>query len=197
MWDQYDSPRHAVGWAPSPLAQFRNCAIPRKKHSKFKDRFSWWNCFRKQIFVHATQVKSFFTRIMGTPELPVGKKTPYQGRNRCQGSFKCDFGHRWNSHHSWANYGQKCMKCIKERQPKKGGIISKGDARGVAFTYPWNQVRFLDAFSHLYTRVCPSVRPSVRHTRVETMQKCRFWPKELSVPARMHLMAVYPALLLE
>ena len=39
-----------------------------------------------------------------------------------------------------------------------------------------------------------SVRRSVRHTRVETMQKCRFWPILLSVPARTHLMAVYPAL---
>ena len=67
---------------------------------------------------------------------------------------------------------------------------------------------FLDALSHLYKRVCPSVRqsvcpsvrlllrrsihPSVRrsvgHTRVETMQKCRFRPKLLSVRARTHLM---------
>ena len=48
--------------------------------------------------------------------------------------------------------------------------------------------------------VGPSVRPSVRrsvgHTRVETTRKCRFWPKLLSVRARTHLMAVYPALFL-
>ena len=29
---------------------------------------------------------------------------------------------------------------------------------------------FLDAFSHLYKRVCPSVGWSVRHTRVEIMK---------------------------
>ena len=32
---------------------------------------------------------------------------------------------------------------------------------------PRSAVTFLDAFSHLYKRVRPSVRPSVRHTRVE------------------------------
>ena len=57
---------------------------------------------------------------------------------------------------------------------------------------------FLDAFLHLYNRVCPSVRslvrPSIGHTRVETMQACRFWPKLLSVRAKTHHMAVYPAL---
>ena len=36
--------------------------------------------------------------------------------------------------------------------------------------------------------VRPSVRLSVGHTRVETMQKCRFRPKLLSVPARTRLM---------
>ena len=48
---------------------------------------------------------------------------------------------------------------------------------------------FLDAFSHLYKRVCPSVGPSVRrsvrrsvgHTRVEIPQKCCFRPKLLAV----------------
>ena len=33
-----------------------------------------------------------------------------------------------------------------------------------------------------------SIHPSVHHTRVETMQKCRFWPKLLSVRSRTHLM---------
>ena len=32
-----------------------------------------------------------------------------------------------------------------------------------------------------------SVSRSIRHTRVETMQKCRFWPKLLSGRARTHL----------
>ena len=36
--------------------------------------------------------------------------------------------------------------------------------------------------------VRPSVSPSIGHTRVETMEKCRFWPKLLSVPARTHLL---------
>jgi len=48
--------------------------------------------------------------------------------------------------------------------------------------------RFLDAFSHLYMRVCPSVRPSVRGSVGPSVSI-----KE--VRARTHLMAVYPALL--
>ena len=32
-------------------------------------------------------------------------------------------------------------------------------------------VTFLDVFSYLYKRVCPFVRPSVRHTRVEFLRK--------------------------
>jgi len=60
--------------------------------------------------------------------------------------------------------------------------------------------RLLDAFSHLYKRVCPSVGPSVRpsvrpsirwsvgHTQVETLQNHRFWPNLPAVRARTHLM---------
>jgi len=55
---------------------------------------------------------------------------------------------------------------------------------------------FLDAFSHLYKRVCPSVGRSVgwsvgwsvRHARVETMQKSHFLLKLLPVQTRTHLM---------
>ena len=36
---------------------------------------------------------------------------------------------------------------------------------------------FLDAFSHLYKRVCPSVGPSVRHTRVEFRIFWLIWDK--------------------
>ena len=68
---------------------------------------------------------------------------------------------------------------------------------------------FLDAILHLYKRVCQSIRlsvrpsvrlslrPSVGHTQVVTMQKCCFWQKLLSVRARTHIMAVYPALFSE
>ena len=50
---------------------------------------------------------------------------------------------------------------------------------------------FLDAFSHLYMRVCPSVRPSVRPS-VGPSVGPSVSIKE--VRARTHLMAVYPAL---
>ena len=39
-----------------------------------------------------------------------------------------------------------------------------------ALILPHSLLGFLDAFSHLYKRVCPSVRRSVRHTRVEFLR---------------------------
>ncbi|XP_063541063.1 zinc finger CCHC domain-containing protein 24-like [Cydia strobilella] len=38
--------------------------------------------------------------------------TPYQGKKRCFGQFKCPTCNRtWVSSHSWANFGQNCTKC--------------------------------------------------------------------------------------
>ena len=60
---------------------------------------------------------------------------------------------------------------------------------GDLFTHYILLYTFLDAFSHLYKRVClsvhqyvrrsvsPSVRPSVGHKRVEIIKKCLFWAK--------------------
>ena len=53
-----------------------------------------------------------------------------------------------------------------------GGLILVGG--WVFFGWFIFDGRFLDAFTHLYKRVClsvgPSVRPSVRHTRVEFLR---------------------------
>jgi len=38
--------------------------------------------------------------------------TPYQGKKRCFGEFKCPKCKRkWKSGNSWANIGQDCVKC--------------------------------------------------------------------------------------
>lgn len=38
--------------------------------------------------------------------------TPYQGKKRCFGEFKCPRCNReWQSGYSWANTGQKCENC--------------------------------------------------------------------------------------
>jgi hypothetical protein len=47
------------------------------------------------------------TSIMAFP-----KETPYQGRHRAYGAFRCQRCNRtWNSSYSWANTGQQCMSC--------------------------------------------------------------------------------------
>ena len=39
-------------------------------------------------------------------------KTPYQGKNRCFGKFKCpNCNRQWQSGFSWANKGQECKNC--------------------------------------------------------------------------------------
>ncbi|CAH1110092.1 unnamed protein product [Psylliodes chrysocephalus] len=39
-------------------------------------------------------------------------KTPYQGKKRCFGHYKCpQCNKNWMSAYSWANMGQECMEC--------------------------------------------------------------------------------------
>ena len=75
------------------------------------------------------------------------KKTPYQGPSRCHGWFDCDFGHRWDSKTSWANYGQKCKTCVKNGQQKR---VTASQAFMIPYTYPHTQVIFLFVFCSLF-----------------------------------------------
>lgn len=46
--------------------------------------------------------------------------TPYQGKKRCYGLFKCTKCHRkWISCNSWANRSQSCIKCKIDVYPYK------------------------------------------------------------------------------
>ena len=54
------------------------------------------------------------------------KKTPYQGKRRCFGEFRCPkCNRRWQSANSWANSGQKCQSCNGE------------------YVYPYKQTRLM------------------------------------------------------
>ena len=58
------------------------------------------------------------------------KKTPYQGRNRTYGEFKCpQCGKKWESGNSWANMGQKCKSCENNKYvyPYKQTPLQKSD----------------------------------------------------------------------
>ena len=61
------------------------------------------------------------------------------------------------------NWGEKGRKMLRHR-------MRSGADEGPTYERADGRTRFLDAFSHLYERVCLSVRPSVRHTRVEFMR---------------------------
>ncbi|XP_061430265.1 zinc finger CCHC domain-containing protein 24 [Lethenteron reissneri] len=55
--------------------------------------------------------------------------TPYQGKNRCFGTFQCPQCKRtWMSASSWANTGQKCEKCIINVYPYKQEPLNTPDS---------------------------------------------------------------------
>ncbi|XP_075986850.1 zinc finger CCHC domain-containing protein 24-like isoform X2 [Anticarsia gemmatalis] len=46
--------------------------------------------------------------------------TPYKGKRRCFGEYRCDKCNRsWMSANSWANFGQKCTNCNINVMPHK------------------------------------------------------------------------------
>nr|XP_046210055.1 uncharacterized protein LOC124038336 isoform X3 [Oncorhynchus gorbuscha] len=55
--------------------------------------------------------------------------TPYQGKKRCFGEYKCPKCKRkWMSGNSWANMGQECIKCHINVYPHKqehGAVLSR------------------------------------------------------------------------
>ncbi|KAJ3645212.1 hypothetical protein Zmor_022891 [Zophobas morio] len=60
-------------------------------------------------------------------------KTPYQGRKRCFGEFKCPKCKRkWMSGNSWANIGQDCIKCQINVYPHKQRPLEKPDGLDVS-----------------------------------------------------------------
>ncbi|KAM8877884.1 zinc finger CCHC domain-containing protein 24-like isoform 2-T2 [Synchiropus picturatus] len=55
--------------------------------------------------------------------------TPYQGKVRCFGEYKCPKCKRkWKSANSWANMGQDCIKCHINVYPHKQRPLEKQDS---------------------------------------------------------------------
>ncbi|KAJ8679960.1 hypothetical protein QAD02_015747 [Eretmocerus hayati] len=65
---------------------------------------------------------------------PKGKGlTPYQGKKRCFGEYKCPKCKRkWMSGNSWANIGQECIKCHINVYPHKQRPLEKPDGLDVS-----------------------------------------------------------------
>eukprot|EP00794_Sanderia_malayensis_P016695 gene16695-18389_t len=59
--------------------------------------------------------------------------TPYQGKKRCFGEYKCPSCKRkWMSGNSWANMGQMCVKCNINVYPHKQRPLDKPDGLDVS-----------------------------------------------------------------
>ncbi|XP_057215182.1 zinc finger CCHC domain-containing protein 24-like [Triplophysa rosa] len=59
--------------------------------------------------------------------------TPYQGKKRCFGEYKCPKCKRkWMSGNSWANMGQECIKCHINVYPYKQCPLEKPDGLDVS-----------------------------------------------------------------
>ncbi|KAK2179336.1 hypothetical protein NP493_496g01016 [Ridgeia piscesae] len=59
--------------------------------------------------------------------------TPYQGKKRCFGEYKCPKCKRkWMSGNSWANLGQDCIKCRLNVYPHKQRPLDKPDGLDVS-----------------------------------------------------------------
>ncbi|XP_063829142.1 zinc finger CCHC domain-containing protein 24-like [Ostrinia nubilalis] len=54
--------------------------------------------------------------------------TPYQGKRRCFGEYRCSKCHRtWMSGNSWADCGQDCTTCNIKVYPHKQTPLEKPD----------------------------------------------------------------------
>lgn len=59
--------------------------------------------------------------------------TPYQGKKRCFGEYKCaKCKRKWMSGNSWANMGQECIKCHINVYPHKQRPLEKPDGLDVS-----------------------------------------------------------------
>ncbi|XP_064457804.1 zinc finger CCHC domain-containing protein 24-like [Ornithodoros turicata] len=59
--------------------------------------------------------------------------TPYQGKKRCFGEYKCPKCKRkWMSSNSWANMSQECIKCHIKVYPHKQRPLEKPDGLDVS-----------------------------------------------------------------
>ncbi|XP_060521830.1 zinc finger CCHC domain-containing protein 24-like isoform X2 [Cylas formicarius] len=59
--------------------------------------------------------------------------TPYQGKKRCFGEYKCPKCKRkWMSGNSWSNKGQECIKCHINVYPHKQRPLEKPDGLDVS-----------------------------------------------------------------
>ncbi|KAH9361575.1 hypothetical protein HPB48_001452 [Haemaphysalis longicornis] len=78
-------------------------------------------CQKPVAAIGVTAANGIIDGLRLTQARPKGEGlTPYQGKKRCFGEYKCPKCKRkWMSGNSWANMGQKCIKCHLNVYPHK------------------------------------------------------------------------------
>uniref|UniRef100_T1JLN0 CCHC-type domain-containing protein n=1 Tax=Strigamia maritima TaxID=126957 RepID=T1JLN0_STRMM len=100
-----------------------NLGLDRKPIKRPPDSYLCHLCFKKGHY------------IKDCPQArPKGEGlTPYQGKKRCFGEYKCPKCKRkWMSGNSWANMGQECSKCHINVYPHKQRPLEKPDGLDVS-----------------------------------------------------------------
>ncbi|XP_031691429.1 zinc finger CCHC domain-containing protein 24-like isoform X1 [Oncorhynchus kisutch] len=130
----YDSLNNIVDGLNSLTDHFSDLSLssePRKPSKRPPPNYLCHLCFNKGHY------------IKDCPQArPKGEGlTPYQGKKRCFGEYKCPKCKRkWMSGNSWANMGQECIKCHINVYPHKQRPLEKPDGLDVsdqkAFSLP-------------------------------------------------------------
>ncbi|XP_071450502.1 zinc finger CCHC domain-containing protein 24-like [Hetaerina americana] len=105
------------------VEHFGDLALERKMSKRPPSTYLCHLCFKKGHY------------IKDCPQArPKGEGlTPYQGKKRCFGEYKCPKCKRkWMSGNSWANMGQECIKCHINVYPQKQRPLDKPDGLDVS-----------------------------------------------------------------
>ncbi|XP_064790107.1 zinc finger CCHC domain-containing protein 24-like isoform X1 [Oncorhynchus masou masou] len=118
----YDSLNNIVDGLNSLTDHFSDLSLssePRKPSKRPPPNYLCHLCFNKGHY------------IKDCPQArPKGEGlTPYQGKKRCFGEYKCPKCKRkWMSGNSWANMGQECIKChinVYPHKQERGAVLSR------------------------------------------------------------------------
>ncbi|KAF2893922.1 hypothetical protein ILUMI_12253 [Ignelater luminosus] len=148
--EQYQPKLLSPTWSPFPTAQFGHnpynpysvsTTVPDTTIAELTDQLTELSLERRQplkrppptYLCHLCFQKGHY--IKDCPQArPKGEgKTPYQGRKRCFGEYKCPKCKRkWMSGNSWSNMGQECIKCHINVYPHKQRPLEKPDGLDVS-----------------------------------------------------------------
>ena len=119
MWLMWHSPNNWCGWCDIlPTTDVTAMTFyPRLVRLTCHSTHNWCDCRAILPTTDATDV-TFHPKLMWRPFCPWQARprgegmTPYQGKKRCFGEYKCSKCKRkWMSGNSWANMAQMCKKC--------------------------------------------------------------------------------------